>query len=116
MISQELLGRARGVLAGIKDNGPGAGVLRELVDAIEAAYQPGDVWLSVPPSRLPALVYLSGEYVATLTDQGTDLRRQPPNDRLQLHIMRALLDYSTARVVDALDADQERGRVSPVPD
>lgn len=104
MIDQNLIKRARSALVTMESNGPGAVVLRELVEAVEAAHPPDAVGITLGSASLPALAYLSGEYTAVLTSPQLDLRAGPGPTRVQLRIMAALIEHAREVVDAALEA------------
>ena len=104
MIDQGLIKRARSALVTMEPNGPGAVVLRELVEAVETVHSPDVVGVTLRPAGLPGLVYLSGEYTAVLTSSQLDLRAGPGPTRVQLRIMAALIEHAREVVDAALEA------------
>lgn len=92
MISKELLGRAHGALS-VAGNGPCVGVLRELVEAIEA--EGGG-------SEYPTLHYRSREVQANLGLVTVDYLRQ--RSSTELRFMQILLERAQDVVLAALDS------------
>jgi hypothetical protein len=92
VISRELLGRAHGALS-VAGNGPCVGVLRELVQAIEA--QGGG-------SDYPTLYYRSREGQVNLGLVSVDYLRQRRG--VELQFMHVLLEHARDAVLAALDS------------
>jgi hypothetical protein len=102
-ISPELLARAHGALSVAKDNGPCAGVLRELVEAVEDATPPqGSRVFVVPPNHFPALMYACADTTVVLTTPTLDLQRAV--GLLQLRILAVVLAHVDAQVDAAIEA------------
>lgn len=92
MISKELLGRAHGALS-VAGNGPCVGVLRELVEAIEAEGGGSDY---------PTLYYRSREVQVNLGLVTADYLRQ--QGQVELRFMHVLLGCARNVVLQALDS------------
>jgi hypothetical protein len=92
MISKELLGRAHGAL-GVANNGPCVGVLRELVEAIEAEGGGSDY---------PTLLYRSREVQVDLGAHTVNHLRQ--QGQVELRFMWVLLERAQRVVLQALDS------------
>ena len=103
MIDKELLGRAHGALS-VAGNGPCVGVLRELVEAIEAqgVPQPGEVEIWVPPHSTPNLYFVAsnGAVVNLKAIDVEGLTRFHP--RIEMRFLQALLEHATKLVAEAL--------------
>jgi hypothetical protein len=100
MIKRELLGRAHGALAGMDKTAPGSGVLRELVEVIEAHAPSDDVQLiAVHPGDVPALMYVSSAGTVHLQSIDVDnLVKWANIHPVQLRLMRALLEHASETV------------------
>lgn len=105
MIDKELLGRAHGALS-VAGNGPCVGVLRELVEAIEAqgVPQPGEVEIRVPPYSTPSLYFVAsnGAVVNLKAIDVEGLTRFHPDRRIEMRFLQALLEHATKLVAEAL--------------
>lgn len=102
MIDKELLGRAHGALGVLRDTDPGAGVLRELLAAVEDTWpvSEGAVGVVVSPGGLPALVYVGVDRRVVLSDPELDL--ESPS-RVELRVMLALVDHAREALAEVLD-------------
>lgn len=107
MIDRDLLGRAHGALS-VAKNGPCVGVLRELVEAIEAGGmpEPGEVEIRVAPQLTPSLYFVAsnGAVVNLKLIDVEGLAQFHPDRRIELRFLQTLLEYATEMVAEALDA------------